>query len=383
MNRFFTRLLSFLFAPRALFEQVFALYLAARFEKQLTLKQDNLDAINKDDILLFATLYNEAHLLPQFLDHYRKLGVNHFIFIDNNSTDQGAAFVAMDYDASVFHTPDSYKTANFGMHWVNALLRRYGSNHWCLVCDIDEHLIFHHETAAGETIQGHDSPLGNLCQRLEQQQQQAFYTMMLDMYPKQDNQQLAADKAEDKLTSLLDICPYFDKTNYQFNYNKKYSSQMIRGGVRQRLLYQKTPNKAPALQKIPLVKWRPYYAYLSSMHTISPRRLNTCYRQPETGALLHFKFSPGYITKVIQEQTRRQHYDNSSEYSRYQQLLSTSAFYNEALSVAYRSPQQLMTLGFIKCQQGSDVPTVNYLSREDRFASCADKDGKTKAMKNG
>ena len=38
-------------------------------------------------MLLFATIRDEAVRLPHFLDHYRALGVSHFLFVDNESSD--------------------------------------------------------------------------------------------------------------------------------------------------------------------------------------------------------------------------------------------------------------------------------------------------------
>ncbi|WP_171022197.1 glycosyltransferase family 2 protein [Thalassotalea litorea] len=367
MSRFISRLLSWLYAPFVLIEHVKALWAASRFQKQLTITQDNLNGIVNDDIVLFATLYNEAALLPQFLRHYRQLGVNHFIFIDNHSTDDSVELVSNDNDVSIFHTSDSYKSANFGMHWVNALLRRYGSGRWCVVCDIDEHLIFHSPDKAAPYSVDTDPPLKSLCQRLEKRHQQAFYTLMLDMYPKQ-HLHTSAQLFKGEEASLIESCPYFDQSGFQYTYNKKYLSQMIRGGVRQRLLYEQQADKGPALQKIPLIKWQPYFAYLSSMHTVSPRRLNSCFEERETGALLHFKFSPGYINKVIQEQTRRQHYDNSSEYTRYQQLLSCAVFYAKDISARYQSSEQLSALGLIKAlpRIDSDAQIIPQQHRQDQ-----------------
>ncbi|WP_169303110.1 glycosyltransferase family 2 protein [Thalassotalea mangrovi] len=349
-------IISWLFAPVVEWQRLRALRLAKTHFQQLQLIQDNLRQINHSNILVFATMFNEAHLLPAYLEHYRRLGVNHFIFIDNDSTDKSLDLLTGCEDVSVFQTHNSYKQANFGMHWVNALLRKYGCGHWCLVCDLDELLIFENGSYQSSPTTNNPTPLTALTQRLDNGQQESFYTMMLDMYPRQIDERRQPSPAGAK--ELLASAPYFDKRGYQWRFNKKYRSQMVRGGVRQRLLYSHDPDKAPALQKIPLVKWQASYAYLSSMHTLAPRRLNLSFQAPETGALLHFKFAPGFAAKVSQESVRQQHYDNSSEYQCYQALNDATAMFDDGVSIRFESARQLADLGLIRAvHQVSDEPT--------------------------
>ena len=65
-----------------------------RRRKELTLTADRTDQITADSILAFSTVRNEIVRLPHFLAHYRKLGVNHFLFVDNDSDDGTTAFLA-------------------------------------------------------------------------------------------------------------------------------------------------------------------------------------------------------------------------------------------------------------------------------------------------
>ena len=37
-------------------------------------------------------------------------------------------------------TDKSYRQANFGVHWLNALKHRHADGHWCVVVDPDEFL---------------------------------------------------------------------------------------------------------------------------------------------------------------------------------------------------------------------------------------------------
>ena len=41
---------------------------------------------------VFCMVYNEEWFLPHFLDHHRKLGIEHFVFYDDQSTDRTHEF---------------------------------------------------------------------------------------------------------------------------------------------------------------------------------------------------------------------------------------------------------------------------------------------------
>ena len=54
---------------------------ALRKSSELTHVQDNTSAIRPDDVLLVCTMRNEKIRLPYFLEYYRELGINHFLFV--------------------------------------------------------------------------------------------------------------------------------------------------------------------------------------------------------------------------------------------------------------------------------------------------------------
>ena len=114
---------------------------ALRKSRELSLVQDYTDRICKGDILLVTTIRNEKIRLPYFLQYYRGLGVNHFLFVDNDSNDGARAYLDGIEDVSVWFTRGSYKSATFGVDWVNYLLRKYAHGHWSLIVDPDEFFI--------------------------------------------------------------------------------------------------------------------------------------------------------------------------------------------------------------------------------------------------
>jgi len=306
--------------------------------RELGVVQDNTGQIRKGDILLFCTLRNEAFRIPHFLEHYRRLGVGHFVFVDNGSEDCFQELVRNEVDISVWHSTASYKRANFGMHWLNYLLRRYGSGHWCVVCDPDEYLVFPYSDQRN---------LYELCGYLDDERRQSFFCLLLDMY----SDRAVNDTHYDADRSPLAVCPYFDASGYVQRINTRVFNVWVQGGVRRRVIFRDNPSAAPALNKTPLVKWKWNYSYISSMHALVPRHLNVphhgSYLCP-TGCLLHFKFFSVLQEKAAEEQVRKEHFMDSLEYSHYNSHTSTD--YQPMTyegSVRYEGWKQLVRLGLM------------------------------------
>jgi len=279
---------------------------AARAGRDLQRVQDHTASMAADALILVCTLRNEAARIPYFLDYYRNLGVGHFLFIDNGSTDGFMDLVAGAPDVSVWRTDASYRDSRFGVHWVNHLLGRHGDGRWCLTVDPDEFLSFPHEG---------DRSLRDLTDHLRGEGLSTLPCVMLDLYNIQ-----GPGGARYAGGSPLEVCPWFDAEGYRFQASPHYGGYFIQGGVRDRLFFGDAPERAPALNKTPLVRWRRSYAYLHSTHTLAPRRLNQWHVDGAprlTGLLLHFKFLDTFGAKVREEQTRRQHYEGGREYDRY------------------------------------------------------------------
>ncbi|MEM1411224.1 MAG: glycosyltransferase family 2 protein, partial [Pseudomonadota bacterium] len=170
--------------------------------RELTAVHDRTGAIRPDDVLLFACLRNEAVRVPAFLAHYRQLGVDHFLFVDNGSGDGFQALVKEQHDVSVWHTTASYRRANFGMHWLNALLRDHGPGHWCVTCDLDEFLIYpHHE----------HRKLAELGDFLQREGLGSMSGLMLDMYGSQPPHETDYRSGADP----FEVTPWFDAEGYE------------------------------------------------------------------------------------------------------------------------------------------------------------------------
>jgi hypothetical protein len=258
---------------------------------------------------------NEGVRLPFFLDHHRRLGVDHFLIVDNASDDGSQDWLAEQPDVSLWVATEGYKQSRFGLDWLTWLQRRHGHGHWCLTLDADEILVYpYHETRS----------LRALTQRLEADGLRAFGTMMLDVYPK--GPLAARDYVPGQ--NPMEVLPWFDSGNYAVQVQPRMRNLWIQGGPRARNFFADQPRLAPTLNKVPLVFWHRSYAYVNSTHALLPRKLNMVYEtdggERISGILLHTKFLPGIIEKSAEERARQQHFANSSLYDEYYRSLTQS-----------------------------------------------------------
>ncbi|MCB6178063.1 glycosyltransferase family 2 protein [Rhodobacter sp. Har01] len=297
-----------------------------------------LGELRPDSILLFSTLRNERVRLPYFLQYYRDLGVDHFLLVDNDSDDGSREYLARQPDVSLWTTPASYKRSRFGMDWLMLLLRRHGHGRWCLTVDVDEFLIY----PFCET-----RPLRALTDWLDSSGIRAFSAMLLDMYPQGPIQ----DQPYREGQNPFEIAQWFDSGNYLISRNWNYGNLWIQGGPRSRAFFADEPLQAPALNKIPLVRWHRSYAYVSSTHMLLPRGLNLVFDEwggeKASGCLLHAKFLDTFAAKAAEEVNRGQHYADSREYKAYIEGLKDQPDFWCKWSEKYINWRQLEILGLM------------------------------------
>lgn len=314
------------------------LFRAWRKRRQIAALIDRTVAIRPNDILLTCTVRNEIVRLPYFLQHYRALGVNHFLFVDNGSDDGTADYLTAQPDASVWTTPNSYKLSRFGMDWLTWLHIRHAHGHWCLTVDADEILIYpFHDTR----------PLPALTAWLDAAQVRSFGALMLDMYPKGP---LGAQRYTPG-TDPFDDLGWFDGGNYGVRQQPALQRLWIQGGVRARLFFADRPDRAPTLSKVPLVKWDRRYAYVSSAHSLLPRDLNRVYDTSggefASGVLLHSKFLDVVLAKSAEEKQRQEHFANSTLYDAYYDSLTQDPDLWCTRSSRYLGWRQLEAMGLM------------------------------------
>lgn len=87
-----------------------SLWQNARFGRQLRCISNRLRS--GDECVLFSCIRNEMHRMEFFYQYYRALGVDHFVFVDNGSSDGFQKWSADKDDVSVWYTEAGYKKAD-------------------------------------------------------------------------------------------------------------------------------------------------------------------------------------------------------------------------------------------------------------------------------
>lgn len=126
-----------------------------------------------DDVTVVALVRDGAYYLDVFLDHYRSLGVRHFVFCDTGSTDQTLSRLAAEPDASVLQS--TLPWGRFENLFRGHAATRFSRGRWCLFADMDEILDFDGRSERG---------LRGLTGYLERYGYTAMMAQMLEMFPR-------------------------------------------------------------------------------------------------------------------------------------------------------------------------------------------------------
>lgn len=219
-------------------------------------------------VVAMSVCRDEIGRLPQWLDHYRSLGVDHFLMVDNGSVDGTTEYLRAQADITTFAAAGYYRHTASGRRWLNQLIDQYCENSWCLIADVDEFLVFPH---VEQGIKG-------LSQHLESQGAESMFAVMLDMH----GERLDAWRMKSDDTRMLDVFPYFDsRTTLVGSRHAPYLS--VAGGMRNFVLPKVMPESL--LSKPAMIRGGRGIRHLTS-HTTTP-----CASAQVTGAFLHFKFA--------------------------------------------------------------------------------------------
>jgi hypothetical protein len=282
-------------------------------------------------VLGFLTVRNEALRLPAVLDHHRRLGIDQFVIVDNDSNDGTRDLLAAMPDVRLYSASGSFAASTFGLQWLHPLLDELADNHWALTLDADELFVF----PRCERLTLHQ-----LCDFLDRRGSDSMFAILLDMY----SQSSIAATAYRQGEALLDASPFFDPGPYAKVLAPVFPYYELRGGPRARAFWTPTTSFVPpTVSKVPLVKWRRGYRYPISTHQMCPA---PAYLSGITGALLHFKFLSDFHQRAEIEATRGEHFAGAREYKVYLQALQKrpDLSLHFAGSVRYQECNQLVSL---------------------------------------
>lgn len=258
-------------------------------------------------VVVVMVVKDEAPRMPYFIDYYRRLGVEHFVVIDNASSDGLQSQLSGQFDVTVFESDGDYKASGYGRDWVNRVLHEHCTGKWVSWLDADELLVF----SAGPS-----TTLPELGSALERAGRRSLNVLMVDMYSSASPSTNVVGVGEDPLA----VCDLFDGAGYVkvrgLGAVGGLGAQQfwIKGGVRGRLFFPRV-SEGPALNKSAMIRWRPHTVFLRGAHELWPYRLNGDGRLG--GVLLHFKFTAVSASKMLDADVRQQH---TAEYAAYDQL---------------------------------------------------------------
>ncbi len=293
---------------------------------------------NKDEIRCFIVVRNGEWRIPYFLYHYRSIGINRFFFIDNMSEDDTREVLLKQPDVHLWVTSNQYCKSNYGMDWLHKLLQSYGEGYWCIVVDIDELLIF--------TNYENDS-LNNFIVKMKNKKIYAGKGVVLDMY---SNKKIK-DTTYDVGSSYLDSCNYFE-----FPFIRHKLAKVINRIVR----LDKYPRLDPFTGKGTVrhrvfgvsayIRKYPIFLFGKNI-TLSPgcHRINGLDKLDSRFyfGLLHFKYFSDFLSSVVQEAKREQHWMGAVEYKQYARCVNEELNLHSKRSIQYINSIQLEEIGIL------------------------------------
>ncbi|NNK15527.1 MAG: glycosyltransferase family 2 protein [Sulfitobacter sp.] len=145
----------------------------ARFARSLRHLHGPDGVVPKGDVLAIVLVRNGSYYMDAFFDYYRALGIRHFAFIDNGSTD--GTIDRIKSEPGTILDQSTLPLAGYEDLLRQYPAETYGRDRWCLYVDMDEVFDFEGRQRIG---------LPGLISYLEGQGATALVCQMLEMFPK-------------------------------------------------------------------------------------------------------------------------------------------------------------------------------------------------------
>src|SRR5262249_17805756 len=317
---------------------------------------------------LYTIVREEMFFLEAFLDHYRRLGVEQFLFLDDSSTDGTGEFLSRQLDCLVLSSDLSFgepiaagngrggiRIARAGTVLKRIIPQKYLKNKYALYVDADEFLILPEDIADIRTAIG----------VLERNMVACVAASLVDFYP-QRLADLDLDIRARSLEELLDHYPYYDATPLVDLVQDDWPKQLGEGASKRLFREHGIKDLPPVLSKLPeavvrflpaptprsawlktpLVKWDDA-TWLEGSHYANvpptPRVLL---------AIAHFKFTFDLQRRTEQALERKSHSRGGRKYFHYQLLLETmrcrGSDFTGPATAKFSSPADLAAHGLLK-----------------------------------
>lgn len=298
---------------------------------ELISDERTVEAARQAQVAVVACMRNEMFMLPHFLDHHRKLGVDAFLIADNCSDDGSLEYLAQQPDVALFSVDTNYNLSQYGVAWQQAMLAAFRTGKWSLIADADELLVWEHPQR---------STLPDLVGSPAFAKADAARIFMLDMYPQGSLEAATFDSGDPFAEAgFTDMTPFLTDSPMRgpFSDQPAWTS-----ALRHRLIPGSNPNLFVA-QKYALLRYHPWMRLSAGLHFVADIKL----AQREL-FFAHFKYNAAFRDKAKAEVARGQHFNNAEEYQKYLALASEGrdTIYDPGLSVPWtKSPFVAARLG--------------------------------------
>lgn len=283
-----------------------------------------------DELIVISVIRNGELYVTSFMNHYLALGVKHFVFLDNGSTDRTIEMLCRYDSVTILRTEAPY--AKYENTMKRYLAETFSRGRWNLCADIDE--LFDYPFSARLSLR-------DFLGYLNENRYTAVLAQMLDMFsdvPLAEVTSTADDKLKEKYT-YYDISA-IDKTEYEWSERTNDKIKMYRGGIRKTLF-----NTNNGLTKSALVLMDGKVKTFVEWHQTTGARLADI-----SCVLMHYPFVSSFYAKV-QDAVRTGRYGmtTSEEYDSYFRELERNPNLNLKLESArhFDCLEQLLEKDFL------------------------------------
>jgi hypothetical protein len=283
-----------------------------------------------DQLITITVVRNGRAYLPAFLEHHRRLGVVHMVFLDNGSTDGTLDLLRGEAGVTVLATDAPY--AKYENTMKRYLADRFSAGRWNLCVDIDEHFDYPYS---------HQLPLSGFLGYLNARGYTAVVAQMLDLFAATALVELPPEP------DGIDVGRYdhydtaaVDRRAYEWSDVSNPDVHMHWGGIRRAVFGTDNGLTKAALVNMdgrvqPFLNWH---------HALGARVADV------TGVLRHYPFTAGFRDKVLDAvASRRYGGTTTGEYEKYAAALARDPALTLARGTArrYIGLEPLIDDGFI------------------------------------
>jgi hypothetical protein len=250
-----------------------------------------------DDLVAACVVRNGARYIQSFLEHHGSLGIRHFVFLDNGSTDNTLGLLSDRQNVTVLRTFAPYRTYENVMK--RYLVERFCRERWCLFVDIDE--LFDYPLSR-------DLPLKQLLRYLEHYNFNCVITQMLDMFSAGNSGKTEglSSRLIKEQYRMYDLSHIRKERYWQYVPDKRI--MWYWGGIRNQVFGTKN-----GLTKISLFCLERSFVPFVEWHHATGTRIADV-----TAVLLHFPFVESFYERVRDAvETGRYGYQVDDEYRAY------------------------------------------------------------------